>query len=582
MTSSISVGFFSPSSLSGCVLWLDGSSLGLTNGATVSSWSSLGTVSYTTSSTSGRFPTYATNVQNGRGCVQYATGQTSILSNFSLTPAQSIFLLYYPINTSAGSPFIEQGPDVNTSDGFFIHAQNNANYAIRNGGTTATVNIGTIAQSNTWQLIEGLNRDPNAGNTMGFYSNATLVASGGVQNGTTTITNTLFINGRNNTNTLSYPAYIAELIIYNNALNNFGRQQIEGYLTWKWGLTSLLPATHPYKNSPYFVLTEFVPRSIPNSSFLLPINTFSTIKTFTLPVVSTNPGRVLILKDYLGSANSNVIRLSTIGLDRIERSNVSSMTLSNAFGAWWFQNDGITNWFLTSAYLNSFAFFPTTITPPIVSRGLILNLDAATYTSGSTWTALVGNNYTLYNTPTVTTAPGGQNVLVFNGTNQYAMDQTGTSATTTFSFDIWFFAAANGGVVSEMGQSGSPNFGYHVASFQLVGGTIRVGFWTGAATSISLGSYSLNTWTQVSWTYSGTTLTGYVNGVLANTGTQTKSPPTTSFYALAAAEATSFGDANWFNGRIGAFKMYNVVLTADEVRQNYNAFASSRFGRPTI
>ncbi len=233
-----------------------------------------------------------------------------------------------------------------------------------------------------------------------------------------------------------------------------------------------------------------------------------------------------------------------------------------------------------NSYLNTFSIIPNSI--PIVSRGLILNLDAATYTSGSTWTALVGNNYTLYNTPTVTTAPGGQNVLVFNGTNQYAMDQTGTSATTTFSFDIWFFAAANGGVVSEMGQAGSPNTSYHVASFQLVGGTIRVGFWTGAATSISLGSYSLNTWTQVSWTYTGGTLTGYVNGVLANTGTQTKSPPTTSFYALAAQEGTNFGEANWFNGRIGAFKMYNVVLTADEVRQNYNAFASSRFGRPTI
>jgi hypothetical protein len=29
------------------------------------------------------------------------------------------------------------------------------------------------------------------------------------------------------------------------------------------------------------------------------------------------------------------------------------MTLSNAYGAWWFQNDGISKWFLTSAYLNS-------------------------------------------------------------------------------------------------------------------------------------------------------------------------------------------------------------------------------------
>ena len=27
------------------------------------------------------------------------------------------------------------------------------------------------------------------------------------------------------------------------------RQKIEGYLAWKWGLTSSLPADHPYKNA---------------------------------------------------------------------------------------------------------------------------------------------------------------------------------------------------------------------------------------------------------------------------------------------------------------------------------------------
>lgn len=316
---------------------------------------------------------------------------------------------------------------------------------------------------------------------------------------------------------------------------------------------------------------------------LIPVNLSSSFKTFTLPVVSTNPGRVLIFKDMYGNAGNSTIRLSTIGLDRIEQSNVSSMVLSNAYGAWTFLNDGITNWFLTNAYLNTLTLVSNFVAPSIVSRGLIQNLDASTYTSGSTWTALVGNNDTLYNTPTTTTSPGGQTVLVFNGINQYAMDQTGVTATTTFSVDIWFYAAADGNVVSEMGQSGSPSSGYHVASFQLVSGNIRVGFWTGAAaTSISLGAYTANTWTQVSWTYTGGTLTGYVNGVFKLSGSQTKSAPSRSYYAIAATETTSFGNSSYFNGRIGAFKFYNVVLTAAEVQQNYNAFASTRFGLPTI
>lgn len=95
------------------------------------------------------------------------------------------------------------------------------------------------------------------------------------------------------------------------------------------------------------------PITIPNNAYIIPVNLSSTWKTFTLPVVSTNIGRTIIFKDMFGNAANSTIRLSTIGLDRIERSNVSSMTLSNAYGAWTFTNDGMTNWFLLDAYLNN-------------------------------------------------------------------------------------------------------------------------------------------------------------------------------------------------------------------------------------
>lgn len=455
MTSSILVGSFSPSSLSGCVLWLDGSSLGLSNGATVSTWSSLGPVSYTTTSTAGRFPTYATNVQNGRGCVQYATGQTTVLSNFALPATQSIFLLYYPINTSAGSPFLEQGPDANGTDGFYFHAQGGNNYQIRNGGTNGVTNFGTTAQTNTWQLIEGMNKDPNAGNTMGFYCNAVLLASNGVQNGTATITNTLFLNGRNNTNTLSYPAYVAELIIYSNALNNFARQQVEGYLAWKWGLTSLLPSTHPYKSVAYFPITETVPRAIPTSGFVIPVNTFSTLKTLTLPVVSTNPGRILVLKDYLGYASSNNIRLSTVGLDRIERSSVSSMTLSNAYGAYWFTNDGATNWFLTDAYLNTLGivrpappFLPGLYVKTYANTGNIPDSNGPATSAGSSgnWGALLtttfgGAPFSGSNTP-------GPTSVIYYG-NNFGVAPSGNGNFSYIATGL-FFSAAGGTIQFQM------------------------------------------------------------------------------------------------------------------------------------
>jgi hypothetical protein len=43
---------------------------------------------------------------------------------------------------------------------------------------------------------------------------------------------------------------IGELIIYNAALTTAQRQQVEGYLAWKWGLQGNLPNNHPYKRWP--------------------------------------------------------------------------------------------------------------------------------------------------------------------------------------------------------------------------------------------------------------------------------------------------------------------------------------------
>jgi hypothetical protein len=40
--------------------------------------------------------------------------------------------------------------------------------------------------------------------------------------------------------------FIAEIIIYNSVLTTTQRQQVEGYLAWKWGIQSSLPVAHPY------------------------------------------------------------------------------------------------------------------------------------------------------------------------------------------------------------------------------------------------------------------------------------------------------------------------------------------------
>lgn len=49
-----------------------------------------------------------------------------------------------------------------------------------------------------------------------------------------------------------YQGQIAEIIGYSRALSQTERQQVEGYLAWKWGTNSRLPTTHPfYYNTTY-------------------------------------------------------------------------------------------------------------------------------------------------------------------------------------------------------------------------------------------------------------------------------------------------------------------------------------------
>jgi hypothetical protein len=183
-----------------------------------------------------------------------------IITNFVLGPFMSIFKVYYPINTADGSPFIEHSQDTNSFSGFYFHAQTNGQFGIRNTSGFSFISVPTTAISNTWQLIQGINQDVTSSSNMTLYVNGTFRAGLPSITGAN-VTSNLYINGRDNTNTLSYPAYLAEIIIYNRGLSGDDRRRVEGYLMRKWGLLNLLPNTNLYKTLPPF-LRPFNPLDI--------------------------------------------------------------------------------------------------------------------------------------------------------------------------------------------------------------------------------------------------------------------------------------------------------------------------------
>ena len=86
----------------------------------------------------------------------------------------------------------------------------------------------------------------NTTNSFGFV-NGTQYATGNV--GTRNATTGLTLGKRFVLNE-GWDGHICEIVFYNRLLSERERQQMEGYLAWKWGLQINLPSSHPFFNFP--------------------------------------------------------------------------------------------------------------------------------------------------------------------------------------------------------------------------------------------------------------------------------------------------------------------------------------------
>ena len=205
--------------------------------------------------------------------------------------------------------------------------------------------------------------------------------------------------------------------------------------------------------------------------------------------------------------------------------------------------------------------------------------DVASYTSGATLTDIKGAvNTTLYNNPSYTSTAG--KYLTFNGVNQYGITgNLGNKVGTTLTMLAWIYPTGNGVVVTELGI-GSPSSGWHDSQIEITGGnTLRMAVW-GMTGNIST-SITLNTWNLVGFTYDGTTLTGFKNGIsFASTAVVRQTPQQSGnglYYGIGLTETTNLGSGAYGSFRLGSFQVYSSALTADEMNRNYMSTAW-RFG----
>jgi hypothetical protein len=209
--------------------------------------------------------------------------------------------------------------------------------------------------------------------------------------------------------------------------------------------------------------------------------------------------------------------------------------------------------------------------PSVVTQGLVLALDAADRNSypgsGTTWTDLSGNGYTasMRNlTSSNWVLIDGQRAFETNDTNNQGFTvsnfvRPGTQRT----YNIWL-------------KSKSFSIGWQT---WFDDGGERILFGTSTNTvyiypDVNLtANLQINTWYNLTYTLSGTTAIGYVNGVSIGSGNYTS------------ALTSGTGDL-WILGDNGGevtscycscASVYNRALSAAEISQNFNALRG-RFG----
>jgi hypothetical protein len=219
--------------------------------------------------------------------------------------------------------------------------------------------------------------------------------------------------------------------------------------------------------------------------------------------------------------------------------------------------------------------------PKVVTEGLVLYLDAAntkSYISGSTtWNDLSrnGNNGTLINEPTFNSDNGGN--LVFNGTNEYVNCGNVSSLQSTIgSVSAWVKTTTPGNSYRSI-IAKQNSWGLFIKDSILM--TYDWGTVNDRTTGINI---SDSTWKNVAMTFTETTGTPLNNVIIYLNGTPVLT--TTVKYAannvnveIGRGGSIGPGSAQFINGSISQALLYNKVLTATEVLQNYNA-TKGRYG----
>lgn len=227
-----------------------------------------------------------------------------------------------------------------------------------------------------------------------------------------------------------------------------------------------------------------------------------------------------------------------------------------------------------------------------VTRGLVLDLDAGSYSGSGNWLDASGNsnNATAVQTPTYSSSEGGYfsldgGLYVSTGTGQVdsfsVLDNSTLDVMTSISVEMWIN-------IDSIQGSTNPNLLFSKRSLSSDG---YVGFFTSTGYTFRIGTASP---TQLTWTTTPTTgswqqlviTVGASGSKVYQNGIEVQDGPSYvgNFGNINTPAALLIGDINpsatgvcGFDGKISVYRIYNRVLSSTEIEQNYDAI-KNRYG----
>ena len=232
---------FIPTLISGCQLWMDAAdSTTITrSGANVTQWNDKAN-NYSGSATNN--PQYNSSPINGLPTIHF-DGASSRYVLISANNFNYSFMTYFiVIRWVSGS-------------GGFMGTDTPGNYGRALAVSSPNVQLLLYSQFYTTTVALTANQPCILSAYFNGTTNFTVILNGTPtvfavgQGAGNTNTNGFNIGLFNPTNGGNHSFDMGEGIVYNSILSDAQRQQVEGYLAWKWGLQANLPAGHPYLNN---------------------------------------------------------------------------------------------------------------------------------------------------------------------------------------------------------------------------------------------------------------------------------------------------------------------------------------------